>query len=104
MIFADEETEHAYDKSNKFMQALVSSFEAMCFEYGEEMIVIELKSDYCVVLGCDLSYDVSYHLHERFNALYRRQDVRYETLSLIDPELGIWNIYADSGKNLINLN
>lgn len=102
MIFKDEEQRLEFHSANSILQMLVHNFESLCFEHGVQVELIEFVSAYAVTVHAGLRDEAALFIVELFNARYPRQD-KQETLSLVDLELGIFQVFADYSRNFKDL-
>lgn len=102
MIFKDEEQRKEFHSSNSILQMLVHNFESLCFEHGVQVELVEVRSDYAVTVHAGLKDEAALYLVDQFNSLYERSD-RQESLSLVNLELGIFQVFADSSRSFKTL-
>lgn len=98
MIFKDEEQRLEFHSANSILQILVHDFESLCFEHGVQVELVEFVSAYAVTVHAGLRDEAALFLVDMFNDRYARHGGQ-QTLSLVNLELGIFQLHADYARN-----
>lgn len=102
MLFDNEEERLEFHKANSIMQALAGAFEALCFSYGIQVRLYELRNENNAILKVPLKPEALTELECIMNNNYPRID-KIPSAHVIDLDNGLISIYGVSGKDLSTL-